>query len=1021
MARDEAYRKAEKKIEECRRKAAKQLNLGSMGLTTLPDSIANLTQLDLLIIYNNQLTELPESIGNLSQLRELNVAYNELTELPDSIGNLTQLQLLRMYNNQLTELPDSIGNLTQLQHLEIYNNQLSELPGSIGNLTQLQRLVLQGNRFKTVPDSIGDLRELTNLQINGNKISELPASFSRLKKLQFFYLSYLEGAGGNEIVGVPDVLRHLKNLRGLYLDSCQITDLPDWFIELDELTNLSLDENPLNPELAAAYYQGLDAVKKYLRAKAESSVVLNEAKLILIGEGDVGKTSLLSALRGDKWEENRKTTHGVEVDIKSLKLTDVDSNTEVTFNCWDFGGQNIYRHTHQMYFTAPAIYLAVWNPRRGPEVCKVDEWIKMVKHRAYDDARPDVRPRIFIIATHGGPQERSAHIDEQLLRDEFGDLIAGFHHVDSKTGYGLDELKAAIARAAVEIPSVGRRVPASWKNMLEALRKRSKRNPYINFKQFKRLCNSQDVPSELVNTYIAILNELGHLIYYQGDSKVEDTVILKPEWLSKAMSYVLEDSVAKEQNGLVAHDRLSGIWDNPKRPSRERYPADLHPIFLKLMEQFDLTYRVVMPGVDAPATSLVSQLVPGGRPDNWRASWSSEPVAGDSQRTQICRIIDAETGKHADVQGLIYRLIVRLHRYSLGRHNFFDSCHWKTGMILDDDFNGRAFIEEISGDIFVTVRAAYPERFLAHLSAEINWLVKHFWKGLDARLYVPCSGETCKGLLELREIVAYKKRGIPEIRCSVCEEFHPIDSAIKTPQPKPALIEMLAGLRDGQREILQAQKSDSERLSTQLRILMSQADEQYANLLAWLSDPAKEGPRLFSFEPVNRSKFDPRSWTKERFHLTLWCEHSQKPLPLLNSPEDRQGIIEIELTREWFKTAAPVIKFLTGTLSLILPVAAAGVKLAVDETILKDIEGQLDFGQEIIDASLSGAEKSVDWLEGGDEAELEREKMIRAQGSVLRKLHALLKAKDPGFGGLVRVQNKRREFLWVHPRFKDEY
>ena len=34
-------------------------------------------------------------------------------------------------------------------------------------------------------------------------------------------------------------------------------------------------------------------------------------------------------------------------------------NTKITFNAWDFGGQNLYRHTHQLFFTAPAVYLAV--------------------------------------------------------------------------------------------------------------------------------------------------------------------------------------------------------------------------------------------------------------------------------------------------------------------------------------------------------------------------------------------------------------------------------------------------------------------------------------------------------------------------------------------------------------------------------------------------------------------------------------------------------------------------------------
>jgi hypothetical protein len=46
---------------------------------------------------------------------------------------------------------------------------------------------------------------------------------------------------------------------------------------------------------------------------------------------------------------------------------------------------------------------------------------------------------------------------------------------------------------------------------------------------------------------------------------------------------------------------------------------------------------------------------------------------------------------------------------------------------------------------------------------------------------------------------------------------------------------------------------------------------------------------------------------------------------------------------------------------------------------------------------------------------------LRSDGSALRELHALFKAKDPGFGGLVRVMNKRQEFLWVHEKFAGEY
>ena len=70
---------------------------------------------------------------------------------------------------------------------------------------------------------------------------------------------------------------------------------PNIFTQIVEFSLLNIDDNPLNPELAAAYKQGLEAVKAYLRAKATAHSSLNEAKLILVGEGEVGKTCLWSA------------------------------------------------------------------------------------------------------------------------------------------------------------------------------------------------------------------------------------------------------------------------------------------------------------------------------------------------------------------------------------------------------------------------------------------------------------------------------------------------------------------------------------------------------------------------------------------------------------------------------------------------------------------------------------------------------------------------------------------------------
>ncbi|MEL6401025.1 MAG: hypothetical protein AAFR26_18450 [Cyanobacteria bacterium J06626_4] len=87
----------------------------------------------------------------------------------------------------------------------------------------------------------------------------------------------------------------------------------------------------------------------------------------------------------------------------------------------------------------------------------------------------------------------------------------------------------------------------------------------------------------------------------------------------------------------------------------------------------------------------------------------------------------------------------------------------------------------------------------------------------------------------------------------------------------------------------------------------------------------------------------------------------------------------------------------------------------------KGIQEELDLGQKSLELGIKSSNVAVDWQTKRNTAEFEEGDAIRAQGAMLRELHALLQEKDPGFGGLVRVQNKRREFLWVHPDFVSEY
>lgn len=107
-------------------------------------------------------------------------------------------------------------------------------------------------------------------------------------------------------------------------------------------------------------------------------------------------------------------------------------------------------------------------------------------------------------------------------------------------------------------------------------------------------------------------------------------------------------------------------------------------------------------------------------------------------------------------------------------------------------------------------------------------------------------------------------------------------------------------------------------------------------------------------------------------------------------------------------------------MGLVLPVASSGVKLNLDESAYQLIEEQLDFGKSIIEETIGETTKIGESMSMADSTNLEHGVTVRADRATLRELHALLRTKGPGFGGLVRVMNKRQEFLWVHEKFVNE-
>jgi internalin A len=150
----------------------------------------------------------------------------------------------------------------------------------------------------------------------------------------------------------------------LSLAGLGLTALPSEIGQLTQLQGLYLRGNPLSDVILGAYQRGLKELLVYLHSLGEIGKPLYEAKLVFVGEGGVGKTTLLEALRGKPFVEDRPTTHGVEIERQPLELDHPNQpGTKIKLNAWDFGGQPVYRITHQFFSSRRALYLLLWNPR----------------------------------------------------------------------------------------------------------------------------------------------------------------------------------------------------------------------------------------------------------------------------------------------------------------------------------------------------------------------------------------------------------------------------------------------------------------------------------------------------------------------------------------------------------------------------------------------------------------------------------------------------------------------------------
>lgn len=248
----------------------KDLNLRSMKLKTLPNSISSLQQLKTLDCQENRLNNLPENFIDLASLEKLNLSHNKFTSLPIGLNNLRNLQHLDVRANQLTTL-EGVGLLSSLHVLRVAENELEHLPREIRHLTSLEELDLDSTELETLPMEINKLIHLKKLLISNNKFTQFPSQIGQFKELYKLDVSHntlanLQGIGGlsnliildvshNHLQRLPEEIGNLTKLAELDLSDNQLTRLHSSMRNLTDIVSLELSNNGIRifPEVIANF------------------------------------------------------------------------------------------------------------------------------------------------------------------------------------------------------------------------------------------------------------------------------------------------------------------------------------------------------------------------------------------------------------------------------------------------------------------------------------------------------------------------------------------------------------------------------------------------------------------------------------------------------------------------------------------------------------------------------------------------------------------------------------------------
>ncbi|WP_353570685.1 COR domain-containing protein [Candidatus Albibeggiatoa sp. nov. BB20] len=600
------------------------LNLDNNKLFNIPELLFLLKNLQKLILVGNRIETLPDSFLWLKKLKTLDLEKNNIKKLPISLLQLESLTFLNLPKNNIKNLPTGLGQLQNLSTLNLYRNQLKELPTDLGQLQNLVYLDVAMNQLKKLPVSLGQLHNLDYLRLERNELKDLPISIGQLQNLEELNIS------DNELRELPKPLIKQLSCHRFYADGN--------FLEIP-------------PQEIAD--QGIEAIRNYFEElEKEQKSPLNEAKVLILGQGGVGKTSLVNRLIHQKYNDDENKTDGINVEKWQVNI----ANTKIRLNVWDFGGQEIMHATHQFFLTKRSLYILILDARQGETDSRLEYWLKMIQ--TYGANSP------ILIAVNKTDQHR-LKLNKKFLQEKYPS-IQGFFDISCKQNTGVKQLQTAMFEQIQQLPHVHDILPKSWFEIKQKLE--NMHRDFISYDEYTKICCQKKYQIKQTDTQkilIQLLHDLGIVLNFRDDPLrplLKQINILKPKWVTDAVYTLINNNQLFKAKGVLKKSQLGEFLNN------KRYPESQYDLLIQLMEKFELCFQ--MPDIQ-PISYLMTDLLDPEQPDiNW-----------DYENSLLFQY-------QYDVlpSSIFSRFLVRVHTL------ISQKTYWLTGAILTYD-NNKALIK----------------------------------------------------------------------------------------------------------------------------------------------------------------------------------------------------------------------------------------------------------------------------------------------------------------------------------------